>query len=446
MFSVHTLKTLGSIVAGSALVVGLSTLATPGSPGSGLQAQSLLSVTPESTMKAPLPLIQQSRRAGPAPENKTFTPSLIPAAPVVKKAELPALPKAPEAKQEQAGPPAPEGLLAELAAAAKPLVLNPLPEPAYEPFKDTLESYFRQKIVGADALPPVYLAALQGDAKLLRTLLSSGQPAELETPGGDTPLCAAVWHGHQEVVDLLLSYGADAEKVGREKQPPLALASLRRNTEIMKALLVVGADANCRFSCPPPKCVTEAVLTRDLRSSLISDKGVTPLIACSARGDVEAATLLMRHGAKANLPTTKEYRYPINFAATQGYLFLMRVLLGRSPDVEPNLLVTVDLSKQKAWITRDGAVIDTTSISSGRAGFATPQGRYLVTDKHRSWTSNIYHVAMPYFMRLNCSAIGLHQGHVTGRPASHGCIRLPADKARSFFAKVQVGDEVQIIR
>jgi hypothetical protein len=297
-----------------------------------------------------------------------------------------------------------------------------------------------------EGIPPLYYAALTGDVALARDALATGQDVNTTTAGGDTPLCAAVWYGQHEMVQLLLLAGANPNLPGREQQAPLLLASLRRNTDILQALLLAGADPNVRFSSPVPKPILDAVLIRDLKSSMSYDRGHTALIACAARGDVEGASLLLRHGAKPGLPTQKHYRYPINFAATQGYLFLMRVLLGRPAEEEPNLLVTVDLSAQKAWITQDGAVVDSTAISSGREGYSTPPGRYVVTDKHRTWTSTLYHVSMPYFMRLNCSAIGLHQGHVTGRPASHGCIRLPAEKARSFFARVQVGDEVEIIR
>jgi hypothetical protein len=176
-----------------------------------------------------------------------------------------------------------------------------------------------------------------------------------------------------------------------------------------------------------------------------SDRGVTPLIACSARGDVEGAAELLRWGASPSRCTTRYHRYPINFAASQGYLFLMRIILGRQPESEPQILVTIDLSKQRAWVTKEGQIIDTCPVSTGREGYKTPAGRYVITDKHRSWTSTLYHVAMPFFMRLNCSAIGLHSGYVTGRPASHGCIRLPYEKARKFFGICNVGDEVQIV-
>jgi hypothetical protein len=210
-------------------------------------------------------------------------------------------------------------------------------------------------------------------------------------------------------------------------------------------LLSAGADPNIRFSTPITKALLDRVTIKDLKNAMESDRGVTPLIACSARGDVEGAAELLRWGASTSKCTTRYHRYPINFAANQGYLFLMRIILGRQPESEPQILVTIDLSKQRAWVTKEGQIIDTCPVSTGREGYKTPAGRYVITDKHRSWTSTLYHVAMPFFMRLNCSAIGLHSGYVTGRPASHGCIRLPYDKARKFFGICNVGDEVQIV-
>jgi lipoprotein-anchoring transpeptidase ErfK/SrfK len=123
----------------------------------------------------------------------------------------------------------------------------------------------------------------------------------------------------------------------------------------------------------------------------------------------------------------------------------MRILLGRQPEAEPHILVTVDLSNQKAWVEIEGERQIDTKISSGRSGYRTPAGRFVITDKHKKWTSTIYKVPMPYFMRLNCGAIGLHSGYVTGRPASHGCIRLPHAIAKQVFDMVRVGDEVQIL-
>jgi lipoprotein-anchoring transpeptidase ErfK/SrfK len=96
-------------------------------------------------------------------------------------------------------------------------------------------------------------------------------------------------------------------------------------------------------------------------------------------------------------------------------------------------------------LVKEGVLLDTCFVSTGREGYNTPAGRYVITDKHRTWTSTSYHGSMPFFMRLNCRVIFLHSGYVTGRSASHGCIRLPYEKAQKFFGICRVGDEVQIV-
>lgn len=335
---------------------------------------------------------------------------------------------------------------------AEPVVVaapEPAPEPslpwAWTPLVDDVQERFRTEIPDLGGLPLVYYAALHNDAEWIGRLIAGGAHPDETTPGGDTSLCAAIRHLATDSVGALVYGGADVAQPGFEKQPPLALASLRRGADILRTLTSAGANPNTRFAYPVTKAVMERVMIKDLKHSLENDRGVTPLIACAARGDVEGATELLRAGARADYCTTKYKRYPINFAATQGYLFLMRIILGRQPESEPQVLVTVDLTRQRAWVTKEGRVIDSCLVSTGREGYATPAGRYVITDKHRAWTSTLYHVSMPFFMRLNCSAIGLHSGYVTGRPASHGCIRLPYEKAKKFFGLVNVGDEVQIV-
>lgn len=315
----------------------------------------------------------------------------------------------------------------------------------WQPLVDDVGDRFRTEIPETGGLPLLYLAVLHEDPEWISQLIAHGADVNEMTPGGDTALCAAIRGMSEDCVRALLYGGANPKQLGFEKQLPIAIAALRRGTDILRALVVAGEDPNTRFTSPVSLPVLERVQIRDLKHALENDRGVTLLMACASRGDVEGAAELIRLGAKSNLCTTRYKRYPINFAATQGYLFLMRIILGRQPESEPQILVTIDLTKQRAWVTKEGQVIDSCAVSTGRQGYSTPAGRYVITDKHRSWTSTLYHVSMPFFMRLNCSAIGLHSGHVTGRPASHGCIRLPYEKAKKFFALVNVGDEVQIV-
>jgi len=330
---------------------------------------------------------------------------------------------------------------------AKPAAPEPLKaaRPVWRPLIDPIAEHWSSLMPRTDALPQIYQAVLNDDPEHLARLIAIGISPLHRTTSGDTALCAAVRMGRAECVRVLAMAGVNLNEPAHENQPPIALAALRRNTAVIETLLTFGVDPNTRFNTPVTRSLIERCLIKDLRNALESDRGITPLICCAARGDVEGAVALMKAGARPGLCTTRYHRYPINFAATQGYLFLMRVLLGRDPDSEPDTLITVDLSNQRAWVTKQGRVINSTTISTGRKGYSTPTGRFVITDKHKSHTSTLYHVAMPWFMRLNCGAIGLHSGYVTGRPASHGCIRLPYEKAREFFHQVAVGDEVEIV-
>lgn len=384
------------------------------------------------------------------PANAEFSP--VRPAPVTPGADKAALRRAEEAAKAKMMPAVPKAEKKDPEMAVAKKTENPVQPktivvqaPVWRPIVDPIADHWTRLMPRTDALPQAYQAVLNDDAQHLARLIAMGISPHEKTLGGDTPLCAAVRMGRADCVYVLALSGVDMNQPAHEKQPPIALASLRRNAPVLKALLEFGADPNTRFNTPVAKQVIDRCTIKDLRNAMESDRGITPLICCAARGDVEGAVTLMRAGARPGMGTTRYHRYPINFAATQGYLFLMRVLLGRDPDSEPDILVTVDLSSQRAWVTKQGRIINHTMVSTGREGYGTPAGRYVITDKHTSHVSTLYHVNMPWFMRLNCSAIGLHSGYVTGQPASHGCIRLPYEKAKEFFTQVRVGDEVEIV-
>jgi lipoprotein-anchoring transpeptidase ErfK/SrfK len=87
----------------------------------------------------------------------------------------------------------------------------------------------------------------------------------------------------------------------------------------------------------------------------------------------------------------------------------------------------------------------TSPVSTARRGMHTPTGRFRVSEKDVSHISTIYHVSMPFYMRLSGRPFGMHAGYLPGYPASHGCIRMPKDKAVLFFRNVIVGTSVRIL-
>ena len=120
----------------------------------------------------------------------------------------------------------------------------------------------------------------------------------------------------------------------------------------------------------------------------------------------------------------------------------MRALIGPCPPPS-ELRVKISLSSQRATLFKNEKAVESTSISTGVQGKATKPGRYIITNKEPRHVPSICKGAkMPFFMRLNCGDFGMHQGVVTGSPASHGCVRLPAAIARKWYTWQIEGPEM----
>ncbi len=148
-------------------------------------------------------------------------------------------------------------------------------------------------------------------------------------------------------------------------------------------------------------------------------------------------------------------------------LFFVIALDGAAASMSLN----IDLSEQMAYLFAEGSLVASAPISSGRASHPTPTGTFEVLEKDLNHFSTLYGriisssgrvlrrdatgftplppgarfvpSPMRYFIQFDRSH-GLHAGLLPGYAASHGCIRLPPDKARLFFEKLQVGDTIQI--
>ncbi len=109
--------------------------------------------------------------------------------------------------------------------------------------------------------------------------------------------------------------------------------------------------------------------------------------------------------------------------------------------------IVISIARQQvALYGRDGLTARA-GISTGRPDHPTPMGVFSVLSKARWHRSNIYSGApMPYMQRITWSGIALHAGPRPGYPASHGCIRLPADFAIHLFHTTKVGTRVVVTR
>lgn len=226
---------------------------------------------------------------------------------------------------------------------------------------------------------------------------------------------------------------------------PLFLAVTEGDLEKIRWYLDRGADPNAELPHPPPAELAQKFRGTSIEYYVSGEQGLTPLMLISAMGNPEVAQFLMDRGADPYKKTRKNKTFALWLAGKHQHVEVMRILMKITPDSEAGRTrIRVDLKSQTAYVWRDGKVDDAIPISSGRAKFPTPKGRYIVTNKYPMWKSTIYRVKMPYFLRLSCGDFGLHAGHLPGYPASHGCIRLPEADAKKLFLSVPIGTLVEI--
>ena len=118
-----------------------------------------------------------------------------------------------------------------------------------------------------------------------------------------------------------------------------------------------------------------------------------------------------------------------------------------APEVAPSgpIMVLVSLDEQRAYTYRNGVLIGTSTVSTGKPGHETPTGVFTTKLKDKDHHSSLYNSApMPYTERLTNDGIALHAGGIPGYPESHGCVHLPSEYARLLFDSAPLGMTVVI--
>jgi len=181
----------------------------------------------------------------------------------------------------------------------------------------------------------------------------------------------------------------------------------------------------------------------------------------------------------ASIPATDIEKISAALKEAPSSLAVFQTELAAAPLDPDRSGVIVDLDRQRSYIYSAGELVAATRIASGKAGFRTPTGDYKIGQKNPGHASNLYGklvdtqtgqeqpgefdtrsgpvpegmefrgAPMRHFMRFHtldgkATAVGFHQGHVPTRPASHGCIRLPAKAARALYKIIPPGTPVMV--
>jgi hypothetical protein len=106
-----------------------------------------------------------------------------------------------------------------------------------------------------------------------------------------------------------------------------------------------------------------------------------------------------------------------------------------------DVVIDIDKNVQHMTVTVDNVETYVWPISTGISRYDTPNGQYGVTGMHTIWYSKKYdNAAMPHSIFFTHDGYAIHGttevAHL-GLPASHGCVRLHPDNARTLFELVQ---------
>jgi ankyrin repeat protein len=287
------------------------------------------------------------------------------------------------------------------------------------------------------------LALGSPNTKVAQDILSKLPRFEQWSVAALRALDGALRAGDRDSVRLLLSKHIPQPTPEGKRVPLLAYAIATDNAPLFTTLLECGADPNTTLTGKYDQEFLDTLPSKSFRNYIEDDKNVTCLMLAAGLGRTDYVRALLQSGAERNRSTGRYKMIALYFAAELGNWQSAQLLLGSGPAPE-KLRIEISLSSQKMSLIKDGVPVLDSVCSTGREGYSTKRGNFVITDKERNHRSTIYHVDMPYFMRLSCLDFGMHEGVVPNYPASHGCIRLPGETARKLFAEIPIGTLVTV--
>jgi ankyrin repeat protein len=160
-------------------------------------------------------------------------------------------------------------------------------------------------------------AARSGCTRCVRSLLAAGADIDRPTPEGMTPLMIAIDNQSYDAARLLLDEGANphvwdwygrtalyiatdmSSFRGRLSHP--TSSSETSATDVVRLLLEAGVNPNAQMNMHRP---SRGGNTGRFNDELLTT-GTTPLLRAAIGGDIDAARLLLEHGALVDLPNVQ---------------------------------------------------------------------------------------------------------------------------------------------
>ena len=191
---------------------------------------------------------------------------------------------------------------------------------------------------------PLLRAAGAGQADVVALLIERGANVNYNNGAGATPLSYAVYRGHVAVSEQLLDAGANINELDEDTPSPLTMACQSKLSDAAIMLLRRGAEPNIRASHDHIPLhvaarynlisLVQAILERggDVNNRA-TDTDSTALAEACRHGHIEAARLLLEHGADTELCDEKRCT-PLWEAVHHGHSDTVELLVGAGANVD----------------------------------------------------------------------------------------------------------------
>lgn len=112
--------------------------------------------------------------------------------------------------------------------------------------------------------------------------------------------------------------------------------------------------------------------------------------------------------------------------------------------------IFIVLDRQFLAAYEDGVRVASFPVVTGKVDYYTPLGDFSITRKDEDHTSSKYPEPdggspMPWAIRFKGWGYWIHGGGMTGRPSSHGCVRMFRKDAKILFEWAERGTDVHIV-
>ncbi|XP_077435298.1 dynein axonemal heavy chain 12 [Vanacampus margaritifer] len=217
----------------------------------------------------------------------------------------------------------------------------PLHAAAVQESKHILEIIFSASHFGAAQCrtfkgeTPLFLAVVYGRRQNSTFLLQNGCNPNLQDDEQDSPLMAAILNDQYDMATLLLRYDAQVDQLGQLNRTALHEAAFLGLENFVYLLLESGANPNaCDIKKKTPLAlaaqnghlnVAEHLLLKGANVECESESG-SILFDAAVSGNPDVISLLLDHGADANLPLYNGH-LPIHRVAYHGHILALQRLM-----------------------------------------------------------------------------------------------------------------------